>query len=873
MGVVYAAYDPALDRKVALKVLHPVASGGATNQRLLREAQAMARLQHPNIVAVHDVGKHQDRTYVAMEFVDGSNLRCWLQEQHSWQEIIEVFAAAGEGLAAAHDAGLIHRDLKPANILMGADGRVRVTDFGLARMYEPAPESEQETAAEANPDAEPSPLASPITKADALLGTPAFMAPEQVSRRHADPRSDQFSFCVSLYLALYGVHPFGPPGSPAELVSKAGKGAIAPPPAGAAQVPKQIHDALLRGLRCQPDERFGSMGELLAALTISSRQDRRRLWTVSGLTAVAMVVLAVWLALTARNQLCAGGGELLAEVWNDDRQQSIAASFRETAGDFGVSTSLQVELLVRSYSERWATAYRLACEATHVHGEQSVALLDQQVACLKLRLRELDKLLHLFAGADLDLVAGAADATLGLRSPESCGDTAALLRRAPLPDDPELRARIAAAEALLAEVTAVSLTGDYHGAMEALPGITTEVTAIGYEPLLAEALCQQGAVQAALGRGEDAVGCLRASMVAAERGQDDPAAIRAIGELLWSLSVELHQFEELDGLFAIAEAKIDRIGGNDELQVEVLRRMSEALIRAGHYDRATALQEKMLALARDLYGEKSAALAPVLHVHGNTLLAIGRQQEAIDLFHQALAVKEQHLGGRHPSLATTYTSLSRAEAELGRYQEAATAAEQAVDITQAVFGPHHVNLATPLNNLAYTYHDLQQLQPALTVYTRAIELIRTQLGDDHPRLISTYLNLGGLYNDLGLPQEEIEAVTAAEQLAARTIGEQHPLYAYAANNLGMLLLANDQAAEGVAYLEKALAIRTTITTEPTMVAVTRYNLGRALWAAGRHRHGHNQVLAARDALREIGDADSVILLEAWLNEHPLESAN
>src|SRR5205814_3700317 len=205
MGVVYAAFDPELQRQVALKLVRNEGAGvdDELRTRLTREAQAMARVRHPNVITVFDVGSWCGQLFVAMEAIDGSTLSTWLEVQpRSVAEILQVLHAAGRGLAAAHAAGLVHRDFKPDNVLIGADGRVCVTDFGLARpvtMREPSSPSH-------DGDTEPWTLA--LTQAGTAVGTPAYMAPEQMRGDTADERADQFSFCVALFEALYGVRPF-----------------------------------------------------------------------------------------------------------------------------------------------------------------------------------------------------------------------------------------------------------------------------------------------------------------------------------------------------------------------------------------------------------------------------------------------------------------------------------------------------------------------------------------------------------------------------------------------------------------------------------------------------------------------------------------
>jgi serine/threonine-protein kinase len=269
MGVVYAAEDPRLGRKVALKLLHPALAEVAEEQqqRLLREAQAMARLSHPNVLPVFDLGTEGRQVFLAMEFIEGPTLAAWLkQRERTWREILGIFLEAGRGLAAAHQAGLVHRDFKPTNVLVGADGRPRVTDFGLVRVAA--------TLEEGQPQASPRSAESTLTQTGTVAGTPAYMSPEQLAGRPVDARGDQFSFCVALYEALHGVRPFA---------------ADAPPehrwmlrrPDRSPRVPGYVRAVLARGLALEPAERFPSMDALLAALTRPPTLRRR--WVALGL--------------------------------------------------------------------------------------------------------------------------------------------------------------------------------------------------------------------------------------------------------------------------------------------------------------------------------------------------------------------------------------------------------------------------------------------------------------------------------------------------------------------------------------------------------------------------------------------------------------
>jgi protein kinase-like protein/putative zinc finger protein len=282
MGIVYAARDPDLDRDIAIKILRPelLRVQPDATKRIIREAQAMARVAHPNVVAVFDVGTVEDRVFVAMERVTGTNLRAWLSAaRRSPAEILEVSIAAGRGLAAAHDAGMVHRDFKPDNVFVGDDGRVRVGDFGLAYEHDGGDDLEVTGESTTRP----------------VAGTPAYMPPEQHEGRSVDPRGDQFSFAVTLYEALYGERPFA--GRTREAIADAiSRGHIQPAPAGA-RVPASLRAILVRALAVTPGDRFPTLAEMLKALGRDRSRRPRQLALVAlvALIAVGVALGADWI--------------------------------------------------------------------------------------------------------------------------------------------------------------------------------------------------------------------------------------------------------------------------------------------------------------------------------------------------------------------------------------------------------------------------------------------------------------------------------------------------------------------------------------------------------------------------------------------------
>ncbi|MCH9687729.1 MAG: serine/threonine protein kinase, partial [Deltaproteobacteria bacterium] len=362
MGMVYAAYDDKLDRKVAIKVLlADDLPDDSDRLRLQREAQALARLSHPNVVTVHEVGDSDGQVFLAMEYVHGLSLRHWLRTKPDSSQVLDVFVLAGRGLAAAHHAGLVHRDLKPANIMRGDDGTVKVLDFGLALAVA---EEQDESIDPAKLSGSHSPLHSSVTQTGTLLGTPAYMAPEQFTGNTADVYSDQYSFCIALWEGLTGRRPFAEATHDQRLTARLAGPPSWPPDAPALRRP--IVEAMRRGLSPEPDDRWPSMDALLSALSRAPHR-RRHGWALAGLGTAALAI--GWLGLrdtpsVDREQRCTGAHEQLAGIWDDGRRAAVESAIVGTELSYAKGVWERTSATLDAYAHAWETMHTEACEAT-----------------------------------------------------------------------------------------------------------------------------------------------------------------------------------------------------------------------------------------------------------------------------------------------------------------------------------------------------------------------------------------------------------------------------------------------------------------------------------------------------------------------------
>ncbi|WP_308216893.1 serine/threonine-protein kinase [Polyangium jinanense] len=747
MGVVHAAYDPELDRKVALKILRPevIEQLGVEGSRvrILREAQAMARLSHPNVITVHDCGTVGEHVFVAMELLDGQTLTQWIRERpRKTREVLDRFVLAGRGLAAAHAAGLIHRDFKPDNVLCGQDGRVCVTDFGLARAtLGTTPGQQEERDEEVLPaldGVQPTRLlAAHLTRSGALVGTPAYMAPEQVEGASVDARSDQFSFCVALYEALYGERPFTGD-TYKSLLASISRGLPRAAPKSR-RIPKRIHQALLRGLSAEPAERFPSMDELLSTLTHDPRARLRRIALFAG-TALALGVSVLFAFVREKPaatppRLCQGAEQNLAGVWDQAQKQSVRDAFLATRVSFASDAWQGVERAFDAYTSKWVAMHTDACEATHMRGEQSESLLDLRMQCLKDRLQEVKALTTEFQRANAKTVEKAVEAAGNVAPVELCARTDLLTMPVRPPSDPTARAKVDELRGRLAEAKALTRTGQYKESLALTRQITEEARLLGYRPLEAEALLERGILEQDV-EVKASAQTLTEAALAAEAGRHDRVAARAQMELFYVIGGQQARFDEAMGIHRAARAALERIGGDKAFETDLLMYEGYTLRQQGDMMQAVDRYKRVLELRLELLGPDNINVARVHAELATTYLNQGiRFDEAHHALQRALDIYVKDLGPTHPRTAGMRRRIAVALFGKCRYAEAITLLQNALPLIDQSYGQYNRDTAQTLYVIGLALFEQGKAEESISYVNRALDIWR-KTHDDHSTAIA-----------------------------------------------------------------------------------------------------------------------------------------
>ncbi len=755
MGEVYAAHDPELDRKIAIKLLrasgNDVDTGDAGRARLIREAQAIAKVSHPNVVVVYDVGTFEGRVFIAMEFIAGNTLGYWLQSQpRSVAEILEVFSGAGRGLAAAHEKELVHRDFKPENVMVGADGQARVMDFGLVRLAIDRDKSDGDGSSvpsrllatiangngeaydpfatyviegpveEANNAGVPPDAASwNLTQVGAVVGTPAYMSPEQFRGDTADARTDQFSFCVALYEALYGERPFSG-ANVMELTSNVICGRVRPEPPGR-RVPRRIREALMRGMSVNPDERFPTMAELLAEL----RSDAALAGTRRFAEGAAAKLAGIWEAPDADR---AGDTEAKADI----RRAFLATGKPYAATAFEATTRV-----LDRFARRWTDIYVDACEATHLRGEQSTEVLDLRMSALGEALRDLRALCRELHNANVDTVENSVNAATALGTLERCSDVNLLRAIVRPPADSATWVVVDNMRGRLSEIRALARLGRVADGIKAITALEAEARPVGYAPMLAEVLLVSGLMHVDVSDFDTGIRALEDAVWTAELCRHDEVAAEAAATLVFATGNAQSRFDAGEIWSRHAETVLARMGGHE-------------LIRGWLFNNRGAMRSTQ-----------------------------GRLRDAVEDIHRAIEAKEKALGPNDPDVGISLVNVGIYLDDLGETVRAAAYLERAVQIMQETLGRDHPKVAIPLANYAELLNRLGRYTEALETAGHALAVLDRETDPEGLYVTYPLVALGSSYVGLGqyreaLPSLERAArIREAKESSPSRVGEVH----------------------------------------------------------------------------------------------------
>ena len=917
-GVVYEAHDPQLERRVAIKLLRPGAAIplDKAEQWLAREAKTLAKLSHPNVVPVYDVGTHDDQVFIALEYVAGATMREWMADSPSWPEVVDVFVQAAQGLAAAHAAGVVHRDFKPENVLIGDDGRVRVSDFGIARRLDDG----------ARTDGEPLDDTSSEDVRDATThraaGTPSYMAPEQFLGDPVDARTDQFGFCVALHEALYGSRPFA--GTTRQTLAAnviAGRRRtpeIAQPP------PVWLDRVIARGLSVDPAQRFASMDALLSQL--QRRPGKRRL--AIGLAFAAGVAATAALAVTSSEapaSPCGDAEQRLSLVWNANRAGGIRQAFEDTQLSYAPDTATRITHALDGYGTQWKHAYAGACRGV----AEDVAM--RRMHCLQSRLLELDSLVTELSTADRAAVEHSISGVASLLDPAACEHAATPQSRHP--------ASGLEADALREQIANAKAKKDAGHPREALPlarDAARRAQDLGDPTLSAEALLVAGQTERALlgmiARNEAQATIYAAVLAAQAAGRPDIEARAMVEYLGVNESIgELDRVMEWEPRVREAVAKV---GDPPELVGRIEYTLALASSFRGHQDQAEAHAEA--SLAQFMKGGPGAQrfAATTHNLLGELVFGTGDYTAALPHYERALDITMDAFGPNHTWAANAYGNMAEVYHYLGRFREADDLYRRSFRIRLEVYGPTSIWVIHSMAHVADTAMELGEPDRARKVYAEALsqrQALRALVGDKptddvmlsvfrdiqawdqdqwlHYGLALAYLELG----ELDAAQEHATAIaeptlpddrhhpdligrldvlgwirlaqgrTAEAAAEFRRVlprlrehyPEDHYILAFSLAGLGQAQLALGQTEAAQASLQDALShLRRIPRAFPRMSGDLRMALARAKASSGEldaatelARAAHDDYRRAHD--RRPGDLDAV---EAWLREHEAAEA-
>ncbi|WAS89740.1 serine/threonine-protein kinase [Nannocystis punicea] len=805
MGEVHLAFDDELERPIAIKLVHAHLADPRSTARLRVEARALARLAHPNVVHVYEVGEHDGRTYLAMERIEGGSLREWLgaQPRPGQDQVLAAYLAAGRGLAAAHRAGVVHRDFKPDNILRGIDGRVAVVDFGLAALE--AGEAARSEPRSEEVDEESRARLPTLDRSSEVAGTPAYMPAEQF-RGHADARSDQFALCVSIYEGLWGRRPF--PRRTLEDVAK-GRAEWVPAEPPRDELAGWLWPILRRGLQAEPERRWDEVDALLAAIEagLAGRRRRRRVM-LSGAAALAVGLLSggsvAWWSAAAAVDDCAAVARELDGTWGADERAQLEQRFAAASAAEGMAwladSGTSVAASLDRWSARWSAARGALCRA-RTGGDPVV--LDRLGACLERHRGAAQALVGALLAGESPVLRAAPEAVLHLEDPQACAREA---RQGGPPEPPAaLAGEVQQVREQLARAETELLTGRVEAAWAEAEPLAARAQALGHAPLTAEVAAVLGRVALARGRSEEGLERLEQAADAAEAAHHDRVVAGSWRHMAMIAATEAPDLaagrqwlRRADaaaarvGLDAGTAARLDAIRGN----LSLLAREFDAAVAQLRAAEAALVEQDDL-----LYASHAASNL------GTALLERGEAGAAREAFARALAQRERVFGPRHPEVARAAYNLAQAlrgTARAGAEDHEALAGElmrRAVEIWEGTDEARTLDAGRAAFVLAQLELDAGRFERAVALAGRAEAVFAEALEPARIEHAEVAALLGTGHYFLGRAEPAIASLRRAVAGYAAAHGADDDHTASFRVALGWALLAGGEVAEARAELE------------------------------------------------------------------------
>ncbi len=758
-SVVYAAYDPALDRKVALKVLR--AQGAGADDKLLREGRALAAVNHPNLVAVYEVGAIDQQLFIALQLVDGITIRQWLalathDRVLTWREIRDVYLQAGRGLAALHQASLVHRDIKPDNIVVGSDGQARLVDLGLVG-------------------------------AGVGTGTPRYMAPEVRNGEIGDARSDQYSLALALQESLGTMRP-----------------------------PRRIAAALTKATAVAPNARFASTDELLHEL-----QDPPRRWlpwaVAAGVVATATataVTLAISNADPRAPSLCATAPDVVTA----SDIQAIDGAFASVALPYAQSSAVSARAGLQTFNAAWAAQWTQTCRQFHEAKQLTADQFARRSSCLQQQQASAGQLVTRLRHLDTASVRHVIELLHGLPAPVDCSDDTLLGRLEALPAAPALRALFIGLDAQLAQATLAQKAGDFDRARELAASVGAAARTLNYGSLVAKAGLLQGKLLSFRGDQAAALTQLQTAIEFAAAAKDDATEAQSWIERLYLLgSTARPEAAEFESARVAASAAAAR-SKQPMLQAALNNVLGLLAKIRGDYPLAKTLFEQALGLLKQAQPNAPEVAASLSNL-SDVLAMLGDAPGALAAAQQAAARDREIFGPQHPMYAEDLVTLAARQSEHSEYAASLTTLLQAQAIVVAAHGEQTSQMLTLQNNLAQSYAQTGDPAKSLAAAQQAVVLAEALHGTSHRLTAHAY---GTLANAAASTGDRASARKHAEHALALVEKLEGPGSLQAADllaNLGNWALEAHDAASAEKYLLRAVAAMGDMPNSPMLGAI------------------------------------------------------